>query len=51
MQAEHDKKIPAYSGNIGRFDGGQVKSTLEHLLESNCKREGEFDKNEDMEEV
>ena len=51
MQAEHDKKMPAYVGNIGRFEGGQVKATLEHLLESIHKREEDFDKNEAKEEV
>ena len=50
-QAEHDEKIPAYVGNIGRFEGGQVKATLEHLLESIHKREDDFDKNEAKEEV
>ena len=44
MQAKHDNKILAYSGNIRRFEGGQVKATLEHFLESNRKREGGFDK-------
>ena len=27
-QAEHDEKILAYAGNIGRFGGGKVKATL-----------------------
>ena len=51
MQAEHDEKIPANVGNIGRFEGGEVKATLEHLLESISKKEEEFDKNEVKEEV
>ena len=51
MQAEHDKKIPAYVGNIGHFKVGQVKATLEHFLESICKREEDFEKNEAIEEV
>ena len=50
-QAEHDDKIPAYVGNIGRFKVGQVKATLENSLESIRKREEDFDKNEAMEEV
>ena len=51
MQAEHDEKIPANVGSIGRFEGGQVKATLKYLLESIHKREEEFDKNEAKEEV
>ena len=39
MQAEHDKKVPFYVGNIGCFKGGQVKATLEHFLESIHRRE------------
>ena len=50
-QAEYDEKILAYVGNIGRFKVGQVKATLEHLLESIRKREKDFDKNNAMEEV
>ena len=50
-QAEHDEQIPSYIGNIGRFEVGQVKATLEHLLESIRKREEDFDKNEATEEV
>ena len=48
-QAEHDEKIPSYVGNIGHFEGGQVKATLEHLLESICKREEDFDKKKSTE--
>ena len=44
-QAKHDKKIPAYVGNIGRFEGGQIKAALENLIESIRKREEDFDKN------
>ena len=51
MQAEHDKKIPANVGNIGCFEGGQVKATLEHFLEFIRKREEDFDKNKAKEEV
>ena len=51
MHAEHDKKIPANVGNIGRFEGVQVKAMLEHLLESIHKKEEDFDKNEAKEEV
>ena len=43
--------MPANVGNIGRFEGGEVKATLEHLLESIRKREDDFDKNEAKEEV
>ena len=51
MQAEHEAKIPANVGNIGRFGGGQVKAMLKHLLESIHKREEDFDKNEAKKEV
>ena len=51
MQAEHEEKIPANGGNIGNFEGGEVKATLEHLLESIRKREEDFDKNKAKEEV
>ena len=51
MQAEHDEKILAYVGNIGRFEGGQVKATLKHLLESIRNREEDFNKNKSKEEV
>ena len=51
MQAENDNKIPANVGNLGRFGGRQVKSMLEHLLESVRKREEDFNKNEAKEEV
>ena len=51
MQAKHDGKIPDYFGNIGRFKVGQVKATLEHLLESIHKTEEEFDNNKAKEEV
>ena len=51
MHAKHDKKIPANVGNIGRFEGGQVKATLEHLLESIRRREEDSGKNKAKEEV
>ena len=50
-QAEYDDKIPAYVGNIGRFEGGQVKAMLERFLESICNREEGFGKNEVIEQV
>ena len=51
MQVEYDEKIPANVGNVGRFEGGQVKAMLKHLIESIHKREEDFDKNEAIEEV
>ena len=32
-KAEHDQEIPRYRGNVGRFEGGQVQTSLKHLLE------------------
>ena len=50
-QDEHNEKIPDYVVNIGRFEGRQVKATLEHFLESIRQKEEDFDKNEAKEEV